>query len=401
MGNYYHAENKPSLRLGQAGFTLIEMVVVTAVFVIVMIVASEAFLRIMSRSNILSQREESNIEGVVALEMFRKDLVQAGFGLPLEFAGTSAPNYNEADEAPASTLNDSGTTTKLPRPFVSGNDLEIVGGPLAKTDYLALKGSPLSRNEAARKWTYVNYSSVGKSPKAWSDDSLQNGDRVVVLKRAFSDTGYTSKLMHNGDTFFTTYDTAALDVNFRPQVQGETCYVYGISSDQDPRMPFNRSDYYVKRTADIPASCADNTGVLIKAVVKQVDGKLDEVPILDCVADMQVVFGWDTADDGVIDTYSNADGTVVSGTGTQSDVQAAMADAANLRKKLKLVKVYLMVQDGGRDPSFRNQQEIVVGNKDNGEESLTKKYTVANLAANNWTNYRWKVYRIVVTPKNL
>ncbi len=37
---------------------------------------------------------------------------------------------------------------------------------------------------------------------------------------------------------------------------------------------------------------------------------------MDCVADMQVVFGWDIDKDGDIDTYSDADGATVSGTGS-------------------------------------------------------------------------------------
>lgn len=402
MGYDFNVEKEPTFRFGQAGFSLVEMIVVTAVFVIVVMIASESFNRIFSRSSTLSQREESNIEGVVALEMFRKDLVQAGFGLPWDFTGASPPAYSEATEDTADDYNDSATASKIPRAFAAGDNLDgATKGTLDKTDYLVLKGSPLTRNVAAQNWTYVNYSSTGKAPKRWSDGNLVDGDRVVVLKRGFSESGYTSKLMHNGNTFFTTYDADGLAAGFRPQVPGEMCFVYGISSDQDPRMPFNRSDYFLKRPSSIPTSCADNTGVLYKGVVNQDDGKISEIPIMDCVADMQVVFGWDINEDGVVDTYSNADGSTVSGTGSTSDIQATMVNAAKLRNMLKLVKVYLMVQDGGKDPTYRNNQKIIVGNEVLGEESLTKKYEVAELDAKKWTNYRWKIYRIVVTPKNL
>jgi len=399
MENHFQVEKKLSLRLGQSGFSLVEMVVVTAVFVIVIIVATEAFNRIYSRSTALSKSEESNIEGVVALEMFRKDLVQAGFGLPWDFDGT-APTYTEATGDPAKDFNDSGTTTGIPRAFVAGNDLDgTTKGVVDKTDYLALKGSPLSLNAAAGKWTHVDTTGI---PKQWSEDSLNTGDRVVVMKREFTDSGYKSTLIHTGNTIFTTYKPAGLDAAFQPQLSGDKYYLYGISSDQDPTMPFNRSDYYVKRLTTIPASCADNTGVLYKAVVNQSNGATTPIPIMDCVADMQVVFGWDMNDDGVVDTYSDAvfTGTPsISGTATASDVEAVMADPVEFRKKLKLVKVYLMVQDGKKDRSYRNSQKIIVGNL--GEETLTKSYSVSKLDDNNWTNYRWKIYRIVVTPKNL
>ncbi len=125
MGYYFYRKKKLSLRLGQAGFSLIEMVVVTAVFVIVIIVASEAFNRIFSRSNTLSNSEESNVEGVVALEMFRKDLVQAGFGLLWDFVGPLAPAYKKQRGVPSADFNDSGTATRIPRAFVAGNNLVI------------------------------------------------------------------------------------------------------------------------------------------------------------------------------------------------------------------------------------------------------------------------------------
>ena len=43
---------------------------------------------------------------------------------------------------------------------------------------------------------------------------------------------------------------------------------------------------------------------------------MNDIPILDCVADMQVVFGWNTGDPAGndVDTYTNADMTAVSTT---------------------------------------------------------------------------------------
>ncbi len=63
-----------------------------------------------------------------------------------------------------------------------------------------------------------------------------------------------------------------------------------------------------------------DTGILYKTTVNHADGKLTYIPVLDCVLDMQVVLGWDLNGDGLIDTWSNADGSVVSGVGTVADV---------------------------------------------------------------------------------
>lgn len=391
-----------------AGFTLVELLVVMVVFVVVIMIASDSFKTILTRTTILSRSAESNIEGIVGLEMFRHDLNQAGFGLPWGFSGATPPDYDEAATSPASAYNDKDATGVLPpRAIVAGNDLDgAATGVLDRTDYLVLKATTLAQNRASQRWTYVNYSSTGKAPKTWSSGNFTSDDNVIVLRRVFLETGYVNELQHDGDTFSQKYsDEGFSNENFRPVEPQETYYVYGVSTGSDgPRMPFNRTDYYVKRPdSNMPAQCAENTGILYKAVVNK-DGDLTPpIPILDCVGDMQVVFGWDMDDDGVAEVLSNADGSAVNNGGSAmiTNVQAAMSNAAAIRDRLKFIKVYLLVQDGRKDPNFKNKSAIAVGNRDLGEVSLTREYTVEQLEANEWNNYRWKVYRIVVSPKNL
>jgi prepilin-type N-terminal cleavage/methylation domain-containing protein len=396
-------ENRhPLPKKGEKGFTLVELLVVMAVFIIVIMIASDCFNKILARSSLLSRSAESNIEGIVGLEMFRHDLNQSGFGLPWGFYNATPPTYSEAEDEGVfkpSLYNDA--PNGVPRAVVAGNNL-VGGGILDNTDYLALRGTTLSRNSASQRWSYINYSSVGsRPPKQWSSENLVDNDKVIVLRRSFSEAGYVNQLVYKVPTaFYTTFSKDGLATDFSPQIPQDNYYVYGICSDQTPRMPFNRTDYFVKRPATISSSCAQNTGVLYKANVNHSDGKLTEIPILDCVGDMQVVLGWDLNDDGVVDAFSNADGSTVAG-GSVASVQAAIVDAEQIRNRLKIVKVYLLVQDGRKDPSFKNTQDIVVGNENLGEVSLTHKYDVAAINSNNWTNYRWKVYRVVVTPKNL
>ncbi|WP_369412257.1 PilW family protein [Geotalea toluenoxydans] len=74
------------------------------------------------------------------------------------------------------------------------------------------------------------------------------------------------------------------------------------------------ADYYIARPAppaSMPSTCADNTGILYKSTVIQGTGanagKLATgMPLLDCVADMQVVYGLDTDGAGRINQYLNA-----------------------------------------------------------------------------------------------
>ncbi len=85
----------------------------------------------------------------------------------------------------------------------------------------------------------------------------------------------------------------------------ETRIVYGVDPDTDLRMPFNRADYFISN-ANVPQRCAPNTGVLEKVVVNQNGGGLTNfLPLLDCVADMQVVYRRDTNGDGTIDNTTD------------------------------------------------------------------------------------------------
>jgi hypothetical protein len=185
---------------------------------------------------------------------------------------------------------------------------------------------------------------------------------------------------------------------------------YGVD-DAVLRFPFNRSDYFVAVPAaasSIPPVCAPGAGILYKTTVRHADGILQYIPVLDCVLDLQVVLGWDMNNDSVIDTYSNADGSAVSSgiaEGTIANVQAALTTTNNntidttpsIRNSLKMIKLYVIAQNGRRDPGYTSTSPMVIG--DTGEASLTRPGGLT-LAANQ-LNYRWKQYRIVVRPKNL
>ena len=68
-------------RTRNSGYTLIELLIVMVIFIVVIIISSSAFNTALTQTKKVSKSEESNIEGVIGLEMFRHDLEQAGFGL--------------------------------------------------------------------------------------------------------------------------------------------------------------------------------------------------------------------------------------------------------------------------------------------------------------------------------
>lgn len=384
-----------------------------AVFISVLMITASSFNMILKQASKLFGSEESNIEGVIGLEMLRHDLQQAGYGLFTE----PATYADEAANAPASDYNDA--PNNVPRPVVVGNDLATGlamdnNSLLEGTDYLAIKGTTVARNAAAQKWTFLRVSSAQVTPQLWASTSenFSSNDRVVVLRKQFGNPVRSTLVSDPAGDFYYAYSDVAF---YNLSSAGASVYTaYGIDkTGVTPRFPFNRTDYFIgipssSNSIKLPPHCASGTGVLYKTTVNLANGMLTYIPVLDCVLDMQVVLGWDMNGDGVIDTYSSADGSAVNSgitEGSIANVQAALdntnnntiATTPNIRTNLKLVKVYVVAQNGKRDPGYTSSSPIILG--DTGEGSLTRPAGLA-LAANQ-LNYRWKQYRIVVRPQNL
>jgi len=416
---------------------MIETVVATAIFVVVMMITGAAFKTVLSKVSLVNKSEESNIEGVVGLEMFRHDIEQAGFGLPDSLLNTSVSvSYSEAGYSPVSTYNDA--PSNMPRAIVGGNDLAgisdsnaengVTYSVLTGTDYLALKATSLGITSAAQNWTYI--SSGGSNLTQWAGVNLNANDQVIVINRTFpTSPGPSNQLVNpTSSSYWTTYNSAGLGTNYSPVQAGQLFYVYGVQSyssggSNTLGMPFNRADYFVATPHDnsLPTSCAPGSGILYKAIVNHKDGKLTYYPIMDCVADMQVVLGWNLGDSsqnlvtsnyatgsGVVDTWTNADGTLASSSlslPSQNYVQQKiLSDPAHIRTKLKLVKVYILAQVGHKDPNYTSPASIQMYEPNQPESSIVRQTNSPSGFYNlpsSMLNYRWKVYRLVVKPNNL
>lgn len=420
------------------GFTLIEMLITMGLVILVIMISSSAFNTILKSSSSIISSEESNIEGVVGLEMFRHDLQQAGFGLPDSFDKPGIV-YSEAKVAPASLLNDASTLpAPVPRAIVSIDSINSASDSnsesgvsyniLSGTDYVAIKATTVGRTKASKKWTYLTYSAgVGrnftdKAPNKWPnpEDNITYKEKAIVIKRVYSAAfNPTSMLVYNnnntGDTsiYWPSNPTVNMNDDFNPKISDTSFYLYGVD-DGSLGMPFNRADYFVARPSasnKVPASCAPNTGILYKATVNHADGKLFYMPLLDCVADMQVAFGWyyegSSSPDKI--TFSDANGY-----GSETPLTVSwLLSPSEIKSRLKLIKVYIMAQDGRKDSNYQNTNTlgpsnntyaVVVGEPGPSPASnisITKAYTAAELATKGWQNYRWKTYRIIVKPINL
>ena len=70
---------------------------------------------------------------------------------------------------------------------------------------------------------------------------------------------------------------------------------------------------------------------------------------------------------------------------------------ALIRDQLKEVRVYIAAHEGGKDTNFQYPtSNLVVG-----EYSAGHTLDLNAMVGPDYKNYRWKVYKLVVTPRNI
>ncbi len=361
-----------------AGFSLIELMVVVGLIGFLLAASSDMFVGLLRGYKQQSKIAETNIEGVIGIEMLRRDMEKAGYGLPW-VVGTA---YNEAADPTAAVFNDS---PNAPRAIQCGDNMPVSGtlGNVNGSDYLVLKAANLATNEANTKW---NYLFTDGTTTIWNTSGNENfaagnNERVIVISPG-TNVNNSRTLVVFGGSFFTTVGGVAPYAD-----PSETRIIYGLDdANATPlRMPFNRADYFVTTTRVAnPGRCATGTGTLVKAIVNIRSGAFTEIlPLLDCVADMQVVTLLDTG-----------------GTGppyTQSDGLVGAASAQIVRDQLKEIQVYILAQEGERDRSFDGTYPGNVYRV--GPVGGGRIYNLALIP--NYQNYRWKLYTLIVRPNGL
>jgi prepilin-type N-terminal cleavage/methylation domain-containing protein len=346
----------------ESGFSLLELLIALAIVAVVLTAASTFFIGVVKQYKVQTKITESNVEGILGLELLRQDLESLGYGL----AWNNLPSYSEASSG---VLNDDGAA---PRAVVSIDctSLGINNG----SDYLVIKSTRVGMDNAAGKWTTLR---AGEVTRDWGseEEDLAAGDRVIVLSPGSSTTDQRVLL--------TPYDGADFGnlTSFDPDDAFQTNIVYGIGPMATTRFPFNRADYYIDGTT--LRHCAPITGTLVKRVVRHTDGALDNpLPLLDCVADMQVVYGY----------KNNPSDNVVWTSDLAGLFPAGPNAAADIRSKLVEVRVHILAQSGQRDDSYSYPTTAIPVGSEVGIHSV-------DVSAHR--NYRWKQYTIVVKPRNL
>lgn len=381
----------------RSGFTLIELLVYMAILGVLMTAIMSSFINTLQGSAKQSSIAETKIETIIGMNLLRIDLEHAGFGLPWQFPTPPNP-YSEPGGAVLGPLADA--PNNPPRALIS-IDAAPAANSLNNADYLVIKATNVTRGNTGQKWGQVSSNSVQSminAPNQPVDPTLQinNNDRLIVL-RPINGSGELRQLVMNGANYIAQTNNAGttMTAGFAPDAtpndpDGERFLVYGLNDDAQISRPFNRADYYINN-ANIPEHCAPNTGVLVKATLNQANNNFGILPIMDCVADFQIVYYLDTDGDGGWDQRAEADG--LDG-----------LTAAQIRDRLKSIRFFVLTHEGRVDRDYTHPNvNVNVGEvTDDGNALLAGRVFDLNaFIGGDWANYRWKVESMAITPKNL
>lgn len=404
----------------RGGFTLIEILVAMTMFIFVIAASSSLFTSILTQFKQQSRVAETQIEGIIGLELLRRDIKHAGYGLPWNMNGGSYTeagvdvntlwvdrDFNDGPPNNRARGTDGGDPACNPPGAIRsdrGGSATLGGATLYDSDVLALKGTSLARNDASQMWTRLGAGDIKREDAGSGDDfgDFVRSDRIMVISPGSSSSRRVLQLSDTTDatSWRTTYNTTAafapdinlapLDINIiygiRPVPDGG-----GVPSLTDPRMPFNRVDYYVRipAVAQRPLQCAAGTGILYRGELNHGNGLHTELPVFDCVADFQV-------------GYTDNTGA------SQGEDFTNVRTAAEIREQVRTVTISILAQDGQKDPTNCTvanpcvSNPVQVGPTDiRGRSFNFSSFPAFNTAGDGWQNYRWKVYIFTVSLENL
>ncbi len=332
------------------GFTLIELLVTIVIVSILLGAAYVTYVTILGGFGRETKSVETQIETVVGLELIRLDIEHAGYGV-----GEDQPDLPLSSPAPdslwiRSVLNN----TRLIRDTVTGDPVH---------------------------WSLVECNGPGLIPVVRAGDDVTNlptnNVGLVFLGAA--------NRFHAG----TTTNTLCPGVGVFVAMPYDTTVANGCLNQF-----CNIISYFLSAVQPLQ-TCNPNTRNLLRAV-----GNAPGSPLINCVADVRFTFDVDANGDGTVD--------VRDGDFTALDLNGdTTVTADEVRRGLKIVNVYLLIQEGGfdRDYTFRNFVTCAVTPTD---PRLSGDCVVANPTTGvqlnlpvGFANYRWKVIKLSVIPMNL
>ncbi len=390
----HHTNICEQMMKAKNGFTLIELLVAIAIFVVVIAIPFNMFIKTLNIANQQYEISKSSVEKLPVSEILIKDIETAGFGLPYKIGDKKYSEVSDSISFPLyvsfrpSTFNNS--PSGIPKAIDGDSDSS------SGYSYLVLRGSVFGLSKAANHWTYIYYDNKTGTEKIniWNENSTSNynnlakDDEVIILNAA------TRKIVGNSLFYKVAQNASSLDENpidygLPGDLPPGNYLVYGINSNNNVSAPFNRIDYALYDGQNSGSLCAQGTHTLYRIVFNNNGtGSVTMYPILRCVADFEVWFGLDNNSDSI---YWTKDLTSL--------------PALKVRQELKRVVVFILIQNGQVDESYTYPSSWVsIGDNNTGIKRNTfyfSKHGFLLTGPKSYKHYRWKLLEFVIKPMNL
>jgi prepilin-type N-terminal cleavage/methylation domain-containing protein len=351
------------------GMSLIELLIVLAIFSIVMAGLYSAYQTVLRQGLKEYRLAESEVELQIGRSVLHRDMAMAGYGLADDYGGAFSPVAIGAAEGTPDTLN--------------------------------LMGTALGREaRSTQAWSYTqdtDATALASFRSTWDDprEILKDGDEWVIyiepnVKRLLTVAPSTNQSTELSWLF--PYPGSG--TNPGPELE-KGVLVYGLqkSTDTKATVPYYTVTYTLGGTP--PKVCAPGTQNLTRSETRNND--TNPQPLLNCVLDFQVAFGLDSNGDEIIDCWDNGGQT------------AATYNNTTRKERLKQVRAFVLVQEGSMDAgyTYKNPQadpstptKVRVGDSlltACGGGGVGREVTIGA----DQLHYRWRVITVSVTPRNL
>ncbi len=393
-----------TLFLDRKGVSLIELLIVLAIFSVVMAGLYSAY-KMMTNQGILQYKiAQSEMEFQIAKSVLDRDIAMAGYGI--------ADNYCASTSLSASCVSQSYCSDPAAPSFGLCVPIHLKTGPSPTS--LIMMGTALGReSRAAQVWsiTTTTAPTTASSFRVWADTRENprsgttppaNSDKMIYINPSSKSLLYTDLTSPNSTTGKTwLFPFPGGGSNPYPSVAAtdDGLLVYGMTTSVSAGTPY----YVVKYSLDssnLPSNCAPGTSNLMRLESKSDPPSGSGQPLMNCVLDFEIALGLDVNDDGGIECWDYGPTcTGVYGYPTET-----------LRKQLKQVKVFILAQEGNRDPNYtHNTNPIRVGDL-NLKPCIVSGMTCTSGAGAVGPNitltpeqlhYRWKLLTSDIAPKNI
>ncbi|PIE72582.1 MAG: hypothetical protein CSA20_06995 [Deltaproteobacteria bacterium] len=343
--------------MNNKGFTLIEFLVAMTVMLGLLTMASVSFQVLTSDVKVSTSANQTELDLINSRELLRLDIEHLGMGIA-NFIGSTSTDNN----CPLVDWNISNSTLTI-YSTLSNSVSSTIGWAVGACN-------------ASGQFDYSN--AVYSADSRYTPSPTPPPSILLTPEYVFDDAVTTTSCPDNGQVFI------AFPWDNSPGSNG--CSGFLGSQQQCSATAYTVS---VSQPTNV---CDQQTRNLLR----------NSAPVFNCVADYQVLFDWDLDGNG---TLASSEKNISRAAIVSGDSNGAFSTTANVRQRLKSVRVYILQQQGKRDENYTSTRFL----QSNGNivftvdgVSITFKTQFATVAERQrFRHYRWKVITVTGSPREL